>query len=116
MDSGYVFIIETDKFAGNFNRKMCAYATGVLGASRGGEAEAREFYNHRGLAWPPEYGYPDPNPFCDIIAEIPDSECCHEPSAIWSPGNTNVGIFFSERPSNELMTLMQERIFVLARI
>jgi hypothetical protein len=34
---GYVFIIDTEQYAGNFEREMCAYCTGILGDCEVGE-------------------------------------------------------------------------------
>jgi hypothetical protein len=37
MNNKYIFIIDTDSYAGNFERDMCAYITGVVGGCEVGE-------------------------------------------------------------------------------
>jgi len=37
------FIIDTNEYAGNFEREMCAYCTGQIGDCGVGEEEAEKF-------------------------------------------------------------------------
>lgn len=43
MGNKYHFIIDTDRYSGNFERRLCAFVTGQLGECRLGEPEAKEF-------------------------------------------------------------------------
>lgn len=65
----YKFIIDTDQYAGNFEREMCAYLTGVIGECGVGEEFAELFLKEEGK-----------NLF-DNIKLVPD-EGCYRPCAI----------------------------------
>jgi len=42
---GFIFVIDTDTYAGNFERPMCAYMTGRVGECGVGE-EFAEMFKH----------------------------------------------------------------------
>jgi hypothetical protein len=82
--SKYLFIVDTEKYAGNFEREMTAYCTGQVGDCEVGEKEAREFCRC----------YPDLDErFHKIILQVPDKHGCHRPTQIWpTPGWWNDGL------------------------
>ena len=43
MNTIYLFIVDTDQYAGNFEREMCAYMTGAVGECGVGEEYAKMF-------------------------------------------------------------------------
>lgn len=79
----FVFVIDTKKYAGNFERELCAYVTGIIGECEVGDEEAKEFaQDHSG-----------DNPFEEIIEMPPDDNGCHRPVMLWStPGWFNHGM------------------------
>lgn len=107
-DEGYVFVIDTNRYAGNFERQVCAFMTGILGASGVGEKEAEKFFEDLGLT--SEENQMLNNPFADLVVQIPrDSECCYSPCSIWGNEINSVAIFFCERPPDELVVMMKDR-------
>ncbi len=84
----FAFVIDTDRYAGGFERKLCAYVTGEVGECGVGDEEAQEF----------KADNPD-NPFEELIQAIADENGCHCPVAIWpTPGwfNNSMGSHFRE--------------------
>jgi hypothetical protein len=98
LKTGYVFIIDTNEYAGNFEREMCAYVTGCVGECEVGE----EFVDEETTQI-----------FENFIKQVPDDDDCYRPcSTISSPnnkGNNSVAIYFENKPQNELITLMKVR-------
>lgn len=120
----FAFVIDTEEYAGNFERQLCAFITGVIGECGVGQEEANLFLQSQGL--------PKLHPFQDCVTEVADEHGCHRPVAIWptpgwysslserrlherdpetkcSPVYNSVAIFFSEEPSEEQIVLMRER-------
>jgi len=103
MEERFIFVIETDKYAGNFERQMCGYLTGKFGECGVGEEEAREFLEDRGLR-------AEDSPFDDFVESVPDEDGgCRRPCSTWGRDNKSVAIFFYERPTDELISIMRER-------
>jgi hypothetical protein len=81
---GYIFVIDTDAYAGNFERPLCAYITGQVGECGVGEEYAKMFRKK--------------HPTKDIIfeglvASVPDEHGCHRPASIYpTPGFWNDGV------------------------
>ncbi|MBI1888637.1 MAG: hypothetical protein HYS15_01755 [Candidatus Spechtbacteria bacterium] len=107
-DDGYIFVVDTNRYAGNFEREMCAFMTGILGASGVGAGEAAKFFEDLGLTSKEDQTLN--NPFADLVVQIPrDSECCYSPCCVWSNEIHSIAIFFRERPPGELLAIMKER-------
>lgn len=102
-DNCFVFIIETDSDAGNFEREICAYITGQLGIGCRGSAEAIKIKTQ----------YPDEcSDLEDLIICFPDEYGAYTPVTIWEDGVRGcscVGIFFETRPSENLLMFMRLR-------
>ena len=95
-----IFIVDTNKYAGNFERQMIAYMTGMYGDCGVGQEEAIVFYKEMGFLEKdfvckdshlpyqdnPYLPYED-NPFNEIITQLPDERGCFRPSAIWPNHN-----------------------------
>lgn len=100
----FIFIIDTDKYAGNFEREMCAYMTGQVGDCGVGEDIAEDFEDQ----FPSEY-----KKFEAIILKVPDDSGCFRPVQIEPIKSTiaynAVGINFSERPHEKLIEFMKSR-------
>ena len=93
------FIIDTDQYAGNFEREMCAHITG-----RVGECEVGREYVEEGIS----------EKFENVM-DVADEHGCYRPASIIlnKEGNANnsVAIFFepADGPSEEQIALMKER-------
>lgn len=97
----YVLVIKTNKYAGNFEREMCAYMTGVVGEYGVGEETACEQFNI-------ESSYE--SPWFDKVAILPDEQGCDCPASVLDPPNhTSVGIAFHEKPSNKELQELKAR-------
>jgi len=80
----YLFVIDTEQYAGNFERQMAAYCTGVVGECEVGDTEAYVFSQEC-----PEFVEQMEN----IIAHVPDEHECHRPVSIYAtPGWWNDGL------------------------
>ncbi|MBI5355578.1 MAG: hypothetical protein HZB68_03940 [Candidatus Aenigmarchaeota archaeon] len=121
----YIFVIDTDSYAGSFEREMCAYVTGQIGDCEVG-AEFAE------LA---EKEIPEMvEKFWSIVEKFPDENGCYMPVEIWpnlrygNDGNGNhallneenaekypypafnsVAIHFNELPDAEMIITMKAR-------
>ena len=106
----FMFIVDTEQYAGNFERKMTAYMTGRYGECGVGAEEARIFYQEMGLIDGQDKKFSDyedgdwrgidlqtsnedfDNPFIWII-ELPDEHGCRRPVTIYpTPGWFNHGM------------------------
>lgn len=133
MDNRYAFIIDTDSYAGNFERELCAYITGQVGECEVGDdyvedveviqAEMPEFAGvEMTLQWIEHH----------ILQQDDEGDHCLRPCAIWpTKGRTNdgngvhstvtetnrkqydayesVAIFFDELPPPSVLDFMQAR-------
>lgn len=122
-----MFVIDTDSYAGNFERDMCAYVTGLYGDCSVGEEIALSVQSE--LA-----GYE-----FDVESR-PDDKGCFRPASIyptpgWSnngngkhtpkdpglvetydyPAYNSVAIYFYEKPSEGLIEVMKTRARVFAK-
>ena len=100
MSAPYVFVIDTADYAGNFERQICAYATGCVGQCGVGHEMADVFLEETGL-----------EPFENVCEEM-DDHGCSRPASIWTSPNgdmNSVAIFFAERPDKAQVAMMMER-------
>jgi len=76
--TNYLFLIDTDQYAGNFEREMCAYLTGRVGDCNVGKEFAAIFHTE----------VPNADSLFDNVASVPDEEggCCR-PVTIWPSEN-----------------------------
>lgn len=85
MNDKYIFVIDTDQYAGNFERDMCAYLTGEIGECEVGEERRDDFIN--------EVGEDILNLMDKIIEQKPDEHGTHRPCYIYpTPGFFNNGV------------------------
>ena len=129
----FVFVIDTDQYAGNFEREMCAFVTGHIGECGVGQQYQKLFFDFLGL----DVEQRDDNPFFEQVVDMADDHGCFRPVSIWpTKGRVNdghgncydedseeakklkqtygayesVGIFFRSEPSRALINLMKERV------
>lgn len=96
MKNYYILLIDTNSYAGNFERDLTAHCTGHIGECRVGEEFVdqdikKQFYN---------------------IFKKPDEYSCCRPTEIF-PGKdgtySTVGIFFQDEPTLEQLKLIKQR-------
>lgn len=104
-----LLVIDTGEYAGNFERRMCAYVTGQVGECQVGEEEAEKAVQVlKHLEW-----------IEDHIQHIEDEYGCERPVSIWPtegqmqtarhPAYNSVAIFFDEVPPAEVLAEMVAR-------
>lgn len=119
----FTFVIDTDKYAGNFERQMCAYITGRYGDCMVGK-EYADMYNEsvtsicfdeRVIDQPDDHGCWRP---CRLeetpgLVNIGGGKVVKEEEAkdidIAYPAFYSVGILFEERPTQEMIDFMKKR-------
>ena len=110
---GWIFVIDTDEYAGNFEREMTAYITGCVGDCGVGE-EMKKLYEK-------EFGvneYED-SIFSDLLEHRPNEYGCCRPCSMWpdQSGKFNsVGIFFIKKPKSKIIELMKKRANKFAEV
>jgi len=115
----FMFVIDTDKYAGNFERPMTAYMTGRYGDCGVGDDEAKLFYQEMDL----NDDWDGVNPRCyeDLgspfvfVIEVPDNHGCHRPTTIYpTPGwvNNGSGGHFREGEEEEALKARNLKISV----
>lgn len=94
----FLFVIDTEDYAGNFERPLCAYLTGRIGECEVGHKEAAAFMEETGL-----------EPF-ENVTEEPDDHGCHRPVTIYpTPGWFNHGNGGHFRDGDEVAALADYR-------
>ncbi len=84
------FVVATDSYAGNFERQLCAYITGIVGDCGVGEHEA------------------DTYPMVEGTIQQPDDNHCMRPCAIYpTPGYYNNGMGFAFVDGQEELALAE---------
>lgn len=79
----WIFVIDTEQYAGNFEREMCAYITGVTGECGVGEDFANLYLKETGE---------EESRFIELLEQVSDDHGCHRPCVIYpTPGWFNHG-------------------------
>lgn len=110
MENRYEFVIDTDSYAGNFERELCAYITGVWDGNTHGKDQSDVFDKEMsGL-----------DLFEDVIYSInADGEEWSAPQCLKiepSSGEYNsVGIYFNRKPTSKMIEIMKERSHKFSR-
>jgi hypothetical protein len=100
----YVFIIDTNEYAGNFEREMTAFCVGQIGDCEVGYKEEERFKEELGEDfWEVMEG---------LIEQRADDHGCCRPTEI-QPGPdkdyNSVGIFFYDKPKQDIINMIKER-------
>lgn len=77
MDTKWIFIIDTDSYAGNFERDMCAYVTGCIGDCEAGKKFAEMYRKET------KDGDEYENQFSEYIEQRTDEHGCARPTECW---------------------------------
>ncbi len=108
----YELIIDTDCYAGNFERELCAYVTGFWDNETGGD-QAKVFDDEIGEA----------NPFEDYVGFITNEYGLQTPVYLEQTppelgaehAMCSVAIAFEEKPTPELIQLVKDRAYKFER-
>jgi len=105
MKSEFIFVIDTEDYAGNFERELCAYCTGCVGDCGVGEDSAKVFEEETNIK--------DSWAYFDIFSKPDDEGGCCRPTSIYSTTgsseNNSVAIYFFTRPTKEQIELIKSR-------
>ena len=96
----FVFVVDTDSYAGNFEREMCAFMTGKIGDCEVGKEFAEMYYKESNVTSDGE------NEHNSYIKPLPDDHGCYRPCAVWTtPGwfNNGMGGHFKEGQEKEAL-------------
>lgn len=99
----HLLVIKTNKYAGNFEREMCAYMTGQIGECGVGFDIACDAFGIE---------HPEQSPWFEKTDLIPDEHGCCRPASIVpdDEGMYNaVGIAFYEKPTDEELQELKQR-------
>ncbi len=104
----HLLVVKTNKYAGNFEREMCAYMTGQVGECEVGIKIACEAFNIE---------HPEQSPWFEKLENLPDDHGCRRPVAIL-PGEdgkyTSVGMAFYEKPTDEELQELKARAYAFS--
>lgn len=100
LDELYLFVVDTDKYAGNFERCMCAHMTGVVGESDVGDESASDYRETFGNAEDFDHN--------DHIVQLA-GEHGHNPVGIFGSGINSFAIFMDRMPTEEEISRMSRR-------
>lgn len=95
----YIVILETTDYTGNFERELCAYATGSVGECEVGSRQADDFAEE----------YPDG--LSVDTQNVADDRGCWRPCSIFDERNgyNSMVIFFEDQPSEADVGIIIER-------
>lgn len=104
----YALIVETDQYTGNFERELCAYATGSYGECEVGEQLAA-LANEEFI----KLGY-DQYDISSYTYNVMDDRGCSRPVSIWNAagnlGYTDLAIFLDYPFTPAIFELVKSRI------
>lgn len=93
---GYALVIDTNEYAGNFERELTAFCTGIIGECEEGK----------------EYVFEDiTDIFEESIQQCPDDSGTHRPCEAISNGKecNSVAVFFYEKPTDFQIQTIKHR-------
>jgi hypothetical protein len=97
----YFVVIDTNEYAGNFEREMTAFCTGQTGECGVGRLKAEDYNDEETID------------FDGYVTSEPDDHGCYRPCSIYNHGDgrgyKSVVIFFEEDPTREQMEVIARR-------
>lgn len=97
----YIFIIDTDEYAGNFEREMCAFCTGTVGDCEVGHKERKMFVE--------DCGKDKAEKMLEMLDQQCDDHGCFRPASIGGNKNKSVYIYFYDKPCKEDIAMIKTR-------
>lgn len=95
----WIFVVDTNQYAGNFERDMTAFVTGVWGDCEVGKKTANDFKEQH-----PEYlDVRKFSIFWDMMVQVPDENGCKRPCSLWDNPkwfNDGLGHFYKRNSYN----------------
>lgn len=89
-DITFIFVVDTEQYAGNFERPLCAYMTGRIGDCGVGKTEQKIFDYEMGVG---EDDLDDEKHPFQFVIDRADEHGCNRPVSIWpTPGWFNDGM------------------------
>lgn len=132
MTTGYIFVIDTDKYAGNFEREMCAYITGIFDDGGVAKEDAKVYAKEMGLEFSSISGV-NKNPLEKYIRFVDDRPVNIYPNRRWYcdgtgnhyrrkdpkkyrcylnkrwPAYASVAIYLEKLPPEKILKFMKDR-------
>jgi len=71
----FIFVIDTEQYAGNFERELCAFVTGQIGECQVGDEMAEKFKDEEGEELAEKFEF--------AVQKVPDEHGCYRPVSIW---------------------------------
>jgi hypothetical protein len=104
-ETKWLFVIDTNEYAGNFERQLCAFLTGRTGDCEVGQEQA-DMFNEE---------YDINESLFDNVIDVMGDDGCNRPVQIWqNPKHdmkyTSVGIWFESKPTKEQIKLIKKRV------
>jgi hypothetical protein len=100
----FTFVVDTNQYAGNFERQLCAYITGLVGDCDVGGEYSTLFQQEETTP-----------PFDEVVA-YPDDHGCFRPCEIFKDSKgakyNSVAIHFETRPTASHIEIMKRRAFL----
>ena len=110
LEAPYIVVVNTNMYAGNFERDLTAYCTGEVGECEVGDDKAelfREEVTSEQAMW-----------FEDALLQVADDRGTQRPCSMWdSKGNSgykDVAMFFHGKPTKEMLELIRDRAIEFA--
>lgn len=103
----YIFVVDTDQYAGNFERELVAYATATVGECGVGSELAAEALTDLEFSAPDVLEWLDAN-----VHSEHDYHGCARPASIWQSrtgGYNSVALFLGEEPPAAVLAVLKER-------
>jgi len=99
MKNTYAIVIKTNQYAGNFERELCAYLTGIIGECEVGEEYVDETITEI---------------FEESVSQVADDNGCFRPVGLGSQNEgasgQDVVIYFDTEPTKEQVQIIKERL------
>ncbi len=99
------FVVDTDTYAGNFERYMCAYMTGIVGGCGVGDKYVDESIEEK---------------FKIEIAQVCDDNGCYRPCSITGTKKygayNSVVIYLRENPTQEIIDYLKQKAYEFPKV
>lgn len=102
----WIVVVQTDAYAGNFEREMGAYCTGSIGDCEVGSEQLDDFPSKM-------------LKLSDKMLPVPDDHGCHRPCSIWqaplSKSYNSVAMFMEKCPTDKELEFIRDRAVDFAK-
>lgn len=134
LTEGFAVVIETDQYAGRFERELTAYCTGFVGECEAGRELSDLFYRDFDISDDEDFCADEKNPFRGFIGDRQDDTGTWRPCSVWMnprygcksdgtysllneenyseynfPAFFAVAIYFEVKPDKSLLDIITDR-------